>query len=657
MNKTIRPRTHLIDHSIVRFAVKIVIDTGLAALAWYFSISTLKTAPELTSQHFVFQWALSATLILFVFQLCRQHYRFIGRPDLLRVGLGTAALIILNIAINTFGLSNAGNLQLGVFIFSGFTTGIFWLALRISIAGLFEFRGSMELITDDPTRFSENILIVGAGHAGLLILQELLRHPELGYKVIGFVDDAPDKRSIRIHGTPVLGSSDELPELLVKHSISLAILAIPSAPGPVIRRLTQIVTEHSVRAKTVPGIFNLLGSQTWIPEIKDVAIEDLLRRDPVQLDQAALSHVIEDSVVLITGGGGSIGSELARQVAAFRPARIVLLGRGENSLWEAELQLRTMFPNQGISIELCDIRNAQRLKQAFEKWHPEVVLHAAAHKHVPYLEAHPTEAVNNNVLGTLNVVRQTQAIGAHTFVNISTDKAVNPANVLGATKFMAECIVLDAATHAAPNQRFVSVRFGNVLGSRGSVIPIFKDQIRRGGPLTVTHPDMTRYFMTIPEASQLVLQAGILGDNGKIFVLDMGEPIKISALAEDMARLSGLTLGQDIEIRYSGIRPGEKLFEEIFLESEQQQSPVHPKVFEAIREPYEPEHLQTGLSSLTAALTLPEGERQREILKWLKIMVPTYKPSPTGLGRYEKDSTDRRHSSEFARAITPVQST
>lgn len=543
----------------------------------------------------------------------------------------------------------------GIFIFSGFTTGIFWLIFRMSVAGLYELRGSMELVRDDQPRFSENILIVGAGHAGLLILQELLRHPELGYKVIGFVDDAPDKRSIRIHGTPVLGTSEDLPDLLVKYSISLAILAIPSAPGHIIRHLTQIVTAHSVRAKTVPGIFNLLGSQTWIPEIKDVAIEDLLRRDPVQLDQAALSHVIEDSVVLITGGGGSIGSELARQVAAFRPARIVLLGRGENSLWEAELQLRNMFPNQTISIELCDIRNTQRLKQAFEKWRPEIVLHAAAHKHVPYLEAHPTEAINNNVMGTLNVVRETQAIGAHTFVNISTDKAVNPANVLGATKFMAECIVLDAATNAVPHRRFVSVRFGNVLGSRGSVIPIFKDQIRRGGPLTVTHPEMTRYFMTIPEASQLVLQAGILGGNGKIFVLDMGEPIKISALAEDMARLSGLTLGQDIEIRYSGIRPGEKLFEEIFLESEQQQSPVHPKVFEATRDPYEPGHLTRGLTALQDALILPDGARQREILKWLKIMVPTYKPSPTGLGRYEKDSTDRRHSSEFPRFPAPVQ--
>jgi FlaA1/EpsC-like NDP-sugar epimerase len=519
----------------------------------------------------------------------------------------------------------------------------------MTIAGIYELRTSTDLGRTDRPKTSENVLIVGAGHAGLLILQELLRHPELGYKVIGFVDDAPEKLSIRIHGTPVLGTSQELPALFAKHSISLAILAIPSAPGHVIRRLTQIVTEHSVRAKTVPGIFNMLGRQTWIPEIKDVAIEDLLRRDPVQLDQAALSNVIEDSVVLITGGGGSIGSELARQVAAFRPARIVLLGRGENSLWEAEQRLRAMFPSQAISIELCDIRNPQRLQQAFAKWKPEIVLHAAAHKHVPYLEAHPTEAVNNNVLGTLNVVREAQAIGAHTFVNISTDKAVNPANVLGATKFMAECIVLDAAANAAPHQRFVSVRFGNVLGSRGSVIPIFKEQIRRGGPLTVTHPEMTRYFMTIPEASQLVLQAGILGDNGKIYVLDMGAPIKISVLAEDMARLSGLTIGQDIEICYSGIRPGEKLFEEIFLENEQQQSPVHPKVFEAIREAGKSEHLQNGIDALCEALALPEGARQREILKWLKIMVPTYKPSPTGLGRYEKDSADRRQSGEFSR--------
>jgi FlaA1/EpsC-like NDP-sugar epimerase len=647
--------SNFLDHPVIRFIVKFLLDMGLAAIAWNIASFSMKSNSVHSGLTLTIQWTMVAALMNFVFQLSRQHYRFIGRPDLLKLGFASSAIIVCNLILIQFETRNVLGTQFGIFIFAGFTTGILWLGLRLTIAEIYELRGSMELAREEGPRASNNVVIVGAGHAGLLILQELLRHPELGHKVIGFVDDASNKRSIRIHGTPVLGTSEELPELLVEHGITLAILAIPSAPGHVIRRLTQVVTEHGVKVKTVPGIFNLLGSQSWIPEIKDVAIEDLLRREPVQLDQAALSHIIEDSVVLITGGGGSIGSELARQVAAFRPARIILLGRGENSLWEAEQQLRNLFPNQALSIELCDIRNAQRLKQAFEKWRPEIVLHAAAHKHVPYLEAHPTEAVNNNVLGTLNVVRETQAIGAHTFVNISTDKAVNPANVLGATKFMAECIVLDAAAKAAPHQRFVSVRFGNVLGSRGSVIPIFKDQIRRGGPITVTHADMTRYFMTIPEASQLVLQAGILGDNGKIFVLDMGDPIKISALAEDMARLSGLTLGQDIEIRYSGIRPGEKLYEEIFLESEQQQSPVHPKVFEAIRAPNDPLHLQRGINALSAALSLPEGERQREILQWLKIMVPTYKPSPTGLGRYEKDSTDRRHSGEFSRIIAPVQ--
>ena len=651
MNKTSNQTFGLLNNPVARFIVKFGIDIALAAAAWWFSVLVLKSDQQLQTGHYPTQWILISALMIFTFQLSRQHYRFTGRHDLIKTAIATGAIIVFNIIINKIESGNTNGALFGIFIFAGFTTGIFWLLLRLSIAEYYEICGSKGVGYPSPNRSSNKVLIVGAGHAGLLILQELLRHPELGHKVIGFVDDAPNKRSILIHGTPILGTSTELPDLLVKYNISLVILAIPSAPGQIIRQLTQVVTEHGVRTKTVPGIFNLLGNQSWIPEIKDVAIEDLLRREPVQLDQAALSNVIEDSVVLITGGGGSIGSELARQVAAFRPARIILLGRGENSLWEAERELRNLFPNQALSVELCDIRNAQRLQQAFEKWRPEIVLHAAAHKHVPYLEAHPTEAVNNNVLGTLNVVRQTQAIGAHTFVNISTDKAVNPTNVLGATKFMAECIVLDASRNAAPRQRFVSVRFGNVLGSRGSVIPIFKDQIRRGGPLTVTHPDMTRYFMTIPEASQLVLQAGILGDNGKIYVLDMGEPIKISVLAEDMARLSGLTLGQDIQIRYSGIRPGEKLFEETFQENEELQSPVHPKVFEATRDPYAPAHLLEGLQALTAALTLPEGDRQREILHWLKIMVPTYTPSSTGLGRYEKDSTDRRHPADPARTI------
>jgi FlaA1/EpsC-like NDP-sugar epimerase len=496
--------------------------------------------------------------------------------------------------------------------------------------------------------------VLGQARAGLLILDELSRHPELGHKVVGLVDDAKEKRSLRIHGTPVLGSSRELPELMKKHHINLVILAIPSAPGAVIRSLSDTVTRAGVRVKTVPGLFNLLGTQAWAPRIKDVAIEDLLRREPVQLDQTALKQVIEDSVVLITGGGGSIGSEIANQIAGFRPARIVLLGRGENSLWKTERQLRRLFPNQPLSVELCDIRNIMRLQNAFQKWKPEIIFHAAAHKHVPFLEMHPSEGILNNVLGTQNVVREAQAIGAHTLVNISTDKAVNPTNVLGATKFLAECIVLDAAATAFGNQRFISVRFGNVLGSRGSVIPIFKDQIKRGGPLTVTHPDMIRYFMTIPEASQLVLQAGVLGGNGRIFVLDMGDPVNITDLAKDMARLSGLAVGRDIDLLFTGIRPGEKMFEETFHEHEKHQSGVHPKVFEGNRVPPDSRRLQQSIEDLTGALALPEGERQREILRLFKLAVPTYVPSPTGLGRYEPGAEERRPSSEISRATSTL---
>jgi FlaA1/EpsC-like NDP-sugar epimerase len=557
------------------------------------------------------------------------------------LAFSTLALILLGMGMTYLGAMKDVQLKAGTIVLAGLATGLFWLMFRLGFAEFCDRRGSIQQLWRNLPHRPDKVLIVGGGRAGLLILEELARHPELGESVVGFVDDAIEKRSIRIHGTPVLGTSKELPELLERFKISLVILAIPSAPGSVIRRLTQVISDAGVRVKTVPGLFNLLGNQAWAPEIKDVAIEDLLRRDPVKLDQSALTQAIEDSVVMITGGGGSIGSEIARQVATFRPARIVILGRGENSLWLSERQMRRLFPNQTLSVELCDIRNAQRLRQAFQKWKPDVVFHAAAHKHVPFLELHPSEGILNNVLGTMNVVTEARAIGAHTFVNISTDKAVNPTNVLGATKFLAEHIVLDAAATAHADQKFISVRFGNVLGSRGSVIPIFKEQIKRGGPLTVTHPDMTRYFMTIPEASQLVLQAGTLGCNGKIYVLDMGEPVNITDLAKDMARLTGLTLGQDIDIQFTGIRPGEKLFEETFYENEEQPSGVHPKVFEGNRTPPHPERLRQGLADLTAAVALPEGDRQRQILKLLKQLVPTYLPSPSGLGRYERDAPGR----------------
>ncbi|MDR3670284.1 MAG: nucleoside-diphosphate sugar epimerase/dehydratase [Holophaga sp.] len=584
------------------------------------------------------QWLLISLPVYIAFQLPRQHYRLFNRRDLFRLALACLAIILLALGLTFVSAFKGIAPKSGAIVLAGLLTGMFWTGFRLCVAEVSELRSAIQRLRSDHTSRSEQVLIVGAGRSGLLILQELVQHPELGQRVVGFVDDAKEKLSIRIQGLPVLGTSGDLPALLARHPISLVILAIPSASGTVLRRLTRIVSDAGVRVKTVPGLFNLLGSQTWSPEIKDVAIEDLLRRDPVSLDQSALSQAIEDSVVLITGGGGSIGSELARQVASFRPARLVLLGRGENSLWDAERNLRALFPTQGLAIELCDIRDPVRLQQTFARWKPEIVLHAAAHKHVPYLERHCAEGVQNNVLGTLNVVRAAEAVRAHTLVNISTDKAVNPVNVLGATKFLAECILLEAAGRALPPQRFVSVRFGNVLGSRGSVLPVFKEQIQRGGPLTVTHPDMTRYFMTIPEASQLALQAGILGGNGKVFVLDMGEPVRIVDLATDMAHLSGLTVGQDIEIQFSGVRPGEKLFEETFLEGEEQQSGVHPKILEGAGRPLEPDLLREGIAALTRAIALPEGDRQREILRLFRLLVPQYRPSPSGLGRFAPEA-------------------
>ena len=636
----------MINHPILRFISKVFIDAALAMLAW--SLVAQATAADLSpiATASMLQWTIIAMFFSLAFQLQRQHYRFTGRSDFIRIFISIIPSILISTLLASLEFWHRKPIEYDIFIFAGCATGILWVILRSAIAEIYDIRSSYQLVKEHRGVRPLNVLIVGAGHAGHLILQEILRHPELGYKVVGFVDDAREKQAIKINGTPILGQSKDLPYLVRRYAIGYAILAIPSASGQIIRTLTQTLTELGVTVKTVPGLFNMLGDQTWVPEIKDVAIEDLLRRDPISLDQTSLREVIQDAVVLITGGGGSIGSELARQVAAFRPARIVLLGRGENSLWESEMQLRALFPNQAVSMELCDIRNATRLAQAFQAWRPELVLHAAAHKHVPFLEKYPCEAVNNNILGTQNVVREARSMGARTFVNISTDKAVNPTNVLGASKFLAECIILDASAHAEAGQRFVSVRFGNVLDSRGSVIPIFKAQIKRGGPLTVTHPDMTRYFMTIPEASQLVLQAGILGENGRIYALDMGDPVRICDLARDMARLSGLTVGQDIELRYTGLRPGEKLFEEVFHADEDIHSPVHPKVFEGARAPLDSGHLQKGINALSRALNLPAGDRQIEILRWLKAMVPTYRPSPAGLGRFERTTADRRRSSE-----------
>lgn len=415
---------------------------------------------------------------------------------------------------------------------------------------------------------SRRILIVGAGEAGSTFVREMQRHPEVGLMPIGFLDDDPAKGRDRLRGLPVLGRIEEMPDVCAGHGIDEVVIAIPSAPGHVVRRVVALAQEARVGYRILPALHDLLSGKLEISQVREVDVADLLRRDPVKLDMAPIAAYLAGRTILVTGAGGSIGSEIVRQTARFRPRRLVLLGRGENSLWLIEQELRRDHPEIDFAVIVADVRDRAKLERVFAAERPDVVFHAAAHKHVPLMEANPDEAILNNVGGTRNVVDMALAHGVGHMVNISTDKAVNPTSVMGASKRVAEYLVAAAASRAAAGQVFVSVRFGNVLGSRGSVIPFFREQIRRGGPITVTHPDMRRYFMTIPEAAQLVLQAAGLGGNGSVYVLDMGEPVKIVDLAEDLIRLSGLTPGRDIEIVFSGMRPGEKLFEELLTAEE-----------------------------------------------------------------------------------------
>jgi FlaA1/EpsC-like NDP-sugar epimerase len=632
--------------------VKVLLDASLAAVAWVAASSlVLGTFPHLLS---VCQWVAFAMVVNVAFQHTRQHYRFTGFEEVRSLML--SMMTIIAIAVGASLLDRFHRLGIehpNVILAASLLTTLLWVLLRAAAVDFFRHR----FFKEHPHRptverrktprdgsssagdLAQRTLIVGAGQAGAQLCRELRSNPDLKSQVVGFVDDAFEKQGVRIQGVPVLGHSKLLPILIKESRATQVILAMPSTPGSRIRELAKALHAENVRVKTLPSMENLLGRNAWKPELRDIAIEDLLRREPIQLDIGSIHHALANSVVLITGAGGSIGSELARQVAAFHPSRLILLGRGENSLWEVERELRRLHPKQQFEVELCDIRNPNRLHHVFEAWRPQFVFHAAAHKHVPYLEKHPEEGIENNILGTWNVLQAAQAVGVKKFVNISTDKAVNPTSVLGVTKRIAELLVLQSAEDETEDGRYMSVRFGNVLGSRGSVIPLFHDQIRHGGPLTVTDPDMTRYFMTIPEASQLVLQAGILGETGKVFVLDMGEPVRIVDLAADMARLSGLTPGYDIDIQFTGIRPGEKLYEELFTEQEQNKSDVHTKVFEAIQQPKNQAVLDRLIRSLREAVQLPDGSRKRAILRGFMELVPAYRPSPLGLGKLLADSS------------------
>jgi FlaA1/EpsC-like NDP-sugar epimerase len=423
------------------------------------------------------------------------------------------------------------------------------------------------------------VLIVGAGDTAKLVIKEIRHSGELGFEPVGFVDDDINKHGHTLLGLPIFGPLSKIKEIVETHGVAEVIIAMPSAPGSVVRQVVRAALDCGIPTLTVPSLPEIIARHGDSTSLREVEIQDLLRRDPIETDLAAVAALATGETVLITGAGGSIGSELCRQLARLAPARLILLGHGENSIFDIRQELAEEFPDVTMVPVIADVRDRRRILKIFQTYRPHAVFHAAAHKHVPLMEDNLVEAVTNNVVGTQNVVAAAIESAVDHFVLISTDKAVRPTSVMGATKRIAELVVQHAATKHERN--FVSVRFGNVLGSRGSVVPTFMRQIRAGGPVTVTHPEMQRFFMTIPEAVQLVLQAGALGRGGEVFLLDMGEPIRIVDIATDLIRLSGLTVGTDIDIKFTGIRPGEKLYEEMFFSAENVIPTDHPKVLRA----------------------------------------------------------------------------
>ena len=454
-----------------------------------------------------------------------------------------------------------------------------WLLSLVLVGG---FRFSLRVIGEtqppDINTYTgvRRVLVIGAGDAGELVVREMQKNAQLRLQPVCFLDDDLDKQKKQIHGVPVVGKVSDLPRMVVVRRIQEVIIAIPSAPGRVIRQVADVCRTRGIPFRTMPGIYELLGGKVNVSRLREVEIADLLRREPASINDRLIGASLGGKQVLITGAGGSIGIELCRQVARWGPSSLILLGHGENSIFESLLEMEENFPSLPIHAVIADVRDLDRLNIVFDNLRPQVVFHTAAHKHVPLMEANIEEAVTNNILGTRNIVEVSLNYDVERLVLISSDKAIRPSSIYGAAKRLSELLVLNAAHQSG--RQFSVVRFGNVLGSRGSVVPLFERQIARGGPITITHPDMERYFMTIPEAVYLVLQASTMGQGGEVFVLNMGEQVRILDLAEDIIRLSGLEPSTDIEIMFTGIRPGEKLSEELWDKGAHYEPTSHPDI-------------------------------------------------------------------------------
>lgn len=546
-------------------------------------------------------------MTFYSFGLYHRLWRYASINELLAIG---EAVTVSSLIIITYSVLIDAAIPKNIHLISWISTIILIGLSRLCgrIAGQFRQKKA--------ENGTNNVLIVGAGDAGAMIAREIKYSHHGNKNVIGFIDDDPYKHGQMIFGVKILGGRSEIGQAVNDGQVDEIIIAMPSVDGYVVREILSECKKTGCIVKTLPGMYEIIDGKVTVQQLRNVDVEDLLRREPVRLDVNKIAGYIGGKRVLITGAGGSIGSELCRQIAKQSPSNLYLLGKGESSIYEIDRELRMTFPHLKVKPIIADIRDRERINKVFAENKPQVVFHAAAHKHVPLMELQPAEAVRNNIFGTKVVAEAADRFRSEVFIMISTDKAVNPTSVMGATKRVAELVVQSISK--VSDTKFAAVRFGNVLGSRGSVIPLFKAQIAAGGPVTITHPDMERYFMTIPEAVQLVLQAGSMGKGGEVFVLDMGKPVKILDLACDLIELSGLTPYSDIKIEYTGTRPGEKLFEELLTAEEGTSATKHEKIYVVNIKAVNKWQLQQGLAALHQAI------RDDDMLEIIKTMVPTY---------------------------------
>jgi len=590
----------------------IFVISGITAFLLRFDL-TLPPREMAHLEYALLAWIAVKSIVFRMARLDRGWWRFVSLYDVPRLAIG-----------NLLG-SFLGALAIVLIARHGFPRSIYVLDLLVCLLLTTGTRLAARIIVE-ASRFHASIdkkrtLIYGGGEAGLSLLREIHQNPSLGYEVVGFVDDNPQKVRLVIHGAKVLGDGGTLTSVVAKHQVDTVLVAIPSASGMQMTQILRRCQEAGVSYKTVPSLGEVINGNGLAKKIRDVAVEDLLGRNPARLDEVAIAGKLEKKVIVVTGAGGSIGSELCRQIAHFRPRAIVGYEISENALFHLDLEMKSRFPRVSFHPEVGSIQNPQRVGEVLKHYRPSILFHAAAYKHVPMMEAHIFEALENNVFGTYRTALAAAEHRLEDFVMISTDKAVRPTSIMGVTKRLAELAVNSLQNGRT---RFVSVRFGNVLGSNGSVIPLFKKQIETGGPVTVTHPDMQRYFMTIPEASQLVLQASTLGTGGEVFVLDMGEPVKIVELARNLILLSGLRPDEDIRIEFTGIRPGEKLYEELHTFQESTLPTRHEKIKIFIGPLFSCKEMSCHIEALRQISAARDVAQL--ILQWKEI-VPEYNPS------------------------------